>query len=325
MANHVVDSLETIPRLSDTAVTVGSYDGVHLGHRAMIRRLHEAGHRRGLTSLVITFHPHHRVYFGRERQPFLLTDRGEKVELLEKTGVDAVLVLPFSRPLAGMTAAQFLRDILSQRLGCRLLLIGHDQAIGHDQRCGADAIGEIAHPVGVEIASVGPVMDATGTISSTRIRTLLREGDVAGASRLLGYHYFLTGQVVHGEARGRHLGYPTANISLGEPLKLVPADGIYAVAADISGGTEKGMLYVGRRPTFGDGPQAVELFLLDFSGDLYGKEVRVHLLDRLRGDVAFASTDELTRQIRVDEARARELFRAKRHTTETLDKASRSP
>jgi len=323
MTTYILDSLDRIPTLTHTAVTVGSYDGVHLGHRAIISRLCKEAAVRRLSSLLITFHPHHRAFFGHDREPFLLTDRDEKLMLLGRTGVEHIVVLPFARPLAGLTAAEFIRDIVLERLGAELFLVGHDQAIGCDQRRGPVAIGALAGPLGVEVASVAPVVEGEEPVSSTRIRAALHAGDLEQASRLLGYPYLLTGRVVHGDARGRVLGYPTANVVVAEPLKLIPAEGVYAVTADIPDGTAKGMLYIGRRPTFGEGPQVIELFLLDYAGDLYRANVRVHLLERLRGDMTFASVEELTRQIRRDEVRTRDLFQTA--GADVLDRTTYAP
>lgn len=323
---YLLDSLDDVPKLVGTAVTVGSYDGVHRGHRAMIARLRAEAQARGLSSLLVTFHPHHRVFFGREHTPFLLTDRDEKVELLLHTGMEAIVVLPFAQSLARMSAREFVRDILSERLGCRLLLVGHDQAIGRDQRRGPAEIGAIAGSVGIDVASVEPIRSGQESVSSTSIRTLLRYGDVNAAAELLGYRYLLTGQVAYGQARGRTLGYPTANLTLRDPFKLLPSDGVYVAMADPADGGGNGMLYIGRRPTFGDGPRMVELFLLDWEGDLYGRSLRVHLVERLRGDMTFGSSEELTRQIRLDEARTRELLRSQgKSPVSSLDNAAKVP
>jgi len=326
MTTYILKSLDDIPALTDTAGTVGSYDGVHLGHRAMIARLRDEARARALSPVLITFHPHHRIFFRREHGPFLLTALDEKLELLETTGVEAVLVLPFAERLASMRAEQFVREMLREQLGCRLFLVGHDQAIGADQLRGVTDIRAVARRVGVEVASVTPVREDRVSVSSTWIRRLLRTGDVRTASRLLGYHYFLTGEVVYGERRGRTLGYPTANLSIKEAFKLIPADGVYAATAETPGGTLRGMLYIGRRPTFGDGPRMVEVFLLDWRADLYGRSVRVHLLERLRGDMTFRSSDELAEQIRLDESHTRELFRRREENPmSALDKAMPSP
>lgn len=314
MKRHLVRHLEEIPRLADTAVTVGSFDGVHLGHRAIIDSLRDAARTRNLTSVAITFEPHHRVYFGREPKPFLLTDLDEKLSLLEETPVDNALVLPFGRELAEMSARSFLERILIERLGAKLFLVGHDQAIGRDQVRGPKRISGEAADLGIDVETVAPVVTDDSPVSSTRIRSALADGDTSFALSLLGRPYLLTGRVVHGNERGRQLGYPTANIVLDESYKLVPAPGVYVATAqvfDVPSASSQihAMLYLGTRPTFGESPSIIELFLIDWSGDLYDSRLRVFIHRRVRGDMRFESASALVEQIRRDEEVTRAWFR----------------
>ncbi|HQI77048.1 MAG TPA: riboflavin kinase, partial [Candidatus Latescibacteria bacterium] len=217
--------------MASTAITVGSYDGVHSGHRAMIAQLCASARERDLQSILVTFEPHHRIYFHRETKPFLLTTTSEKRVLLQETCLDGVIVLPFSAELAALSARDFIKGILVEKLGARLLLVGHDQAFGKDQCTGRDAITACAAPLGVEVLSPAPVSSDGRVVSSTRIRGLIRTGSIAPANHLLGAPYLVSGRVVHGRERGRSLGYPTANLSIEDPFKLIPGDGIYAVLA----------------------------------------------------------------------------------------------
>jgi riboflavin kinase / FMN adenylyltransferase len=305
-------SLEDIPSLQDTAVTVGSFDGVHRGHISVLERLCADAAKHDLSSVVITFEPHHRLFFGRESEPFLLTDVDEKLALMTDSCVDRALVLPFDRDLAGMHAVEFVRRILSERLGAKRLLIGHDQAIGRDQVRGPDSIRRLVNQTGVEVVTCEPVNVQGNVVSSTRARTALKQGDFELAVDLLGHPYPITGRVIHGDARGRELGYPTANISLRESHKLLPAPGVYVATADVitppdngaispATGSVRGMLYIGSRPTFGDGNTVIEFFVLDWSGDLYGATLRIQVHKRLRGDMQFAGPSELIEQIKRDE------------------------
>ncbi len=318
MATHVPKTFGEIPQLLDTAVTAGSYDGVHLGHRAMADRVHSIGAERGLASVLVTFHPHHRVFFGRADEPFMLTDLEEKLALLSDTRMDHLVVLPFVSELAGMDSTEFMQRVLVEALGARLFLVGHDQAIGRDQIRGPESLSVEAEGMQLEVESIDPVALGAEPVSSTAIRGMLMAGDVRRAREALGAPYTLGGRVVHGDGRGRELGYPTANLEIAEPFKLVPAPGIYAIRAEGRGVEADGMLYVGNRPTFGQGARAVEAFLMDYEGDLYGRTLRVHLLERLRGDVRFESADDLARQMRADEVSARRFFEDARRALREL-------
>jgi riboflavin kinase/FMN adenylyltransferase len=302
------NSLDELPTLPPAAVTIGSYDGVHAGHREMVTHLCESARRRSLASVLVTFNPHHRVYFGREREPFLLTTIEEKRVLLQKTGVETVVVLPFVQELAQLTAHEFFRRVLVPKCSAKLLLIGHDQALGSDQCAGLDAVTILAKPFGVDVISPPAVCAADEPVSSTRVRALIRSGDIAGANRLLRHPYLLVGTVIHGHGRGRSLGFPTANLSLPDAFKLVPPDGVYAVTATIGGQQHIAMGYVGTRPTFGETDPVIEIAVLDERADLYGQSMEVHFVDRIRADRTFATRDELTAQIHRDEEKTRSVF-----------------
>ncbi len=324
MNTYVPSNIEDAPHLGGTAVTIGNFDGVHRGHREVIGQLRHAARETDLESVVVTFQPHHRAFFNPDAEPFLLTDMDEKLTLLRETQVDNAVVLPFNRTLASLSAADFLRRVLRGRFGVRMLLVGHDQALGADQLRGRDAIAPVAGSHGIEVASVAPVSVSAGVISSTSIRSMVADGRLDEAADALGAPYLLTGDVVHGHGEGRSLGYPTANIALAEPRKLMPADGIYVATVQVlhreeSGAPDHavwrpvlsagGMLYIGSRPTFGQtGARAVEVALLDFDGDLYGSRLRLEVHARLRGDRKFDTRQELVAQIRADEEQTRQLL-----------------
>jgi riboflavin kinase / FMN adenylyltransferase len=312
MKTHVIQSLDRIPRFEHTAVTVGNFDGVHTGHRAVIRQLESCAGARGLDPVVITFHPHHRVFFGHADAPFLLTDLDEKLLLLQDTPLAHVVVLPFSHELAEMTAEEFTAVILRDHLDAKCLLVGHDQAMGRNQRRGAE-LREVAHSAGMDTHTLDPVIEGDETVSSTAIRRAVGQGDVDTANRLAGYPYIISGYVESGDKRGRTLGYPTANVRTVDPFKLIPADGIYiadvriaAQAPGLDTPAVTGMLYVGTRPTFyGNGERVIEVSLLDFDGDIYDRHVRVSVLSHIRDDMKFNSADELTAQMTLDEQATR--------------------
>ena len=281
--------------------TTGFFDGVHRGHRLVIERLVSEAHQRGDESLVVTFWPHPRaVLQDGARELRLLTTLEEKKEILKALGVDRVEVLDFSRSFAALTAEQFLRDILQARFGVTTLLMGYDNRLGSD-RLTASSLKGIADGIGLELVELEPL---TGVcrypISSTKIRKSLEEGRVDEASEMLGYGYSLTGVVVAGNRLGRTLGFPTANMKLYEPLKLVPARGVYCVEVKVLGETYRGMTNIGMRPTVGGTVQSIETHILDFDEDIYGLPLTVTFLRRLRDEAHFPSLEALKEQLAKD-------------------------
>ena len=291
--------------------TTGFFDGVHCGHRLVIDRLVSAARERGDKSLVVTFWPHPRaVLQDGARELRLLTTLDEKKSLLHGLGVDRVEVLDFSRRFASLTARQYLQDILQARFGVTTLLMGYDNRLGSD-RLTAAALEPIARELGMELIVAGVRLGGTdipepmatlgrNPLSSTRIRKALEIGDVAAANGMLGYGYALEGVVVAGNRLGRTIGFPTANMKLYEPLKLIPARGVYAVQVDVLGQTYRGMTNIGVRPTVGGTVPTIETHILDFAEDIYGLPLRITLLRRIRNEVRFPSLDALKAQLEND-------------------------
>jgi riboflavin kinase/FMN adenylyltransferase len=292
--------------------TTGFFDGVHLGHRLVIERLVSEAHARGDESLVVTFWPHPRaVLQDGARELRLLNTLDEKTELLRSLGVDRVQVLDFTRSFAALTAEQYLRDVLRDRFGVTTLLMGYDNRLGSD-RLTAASLKPAADGMGVELMELPPLSfrpgEASGEISSTQIRTALEHGDIDSAEKMLGYAYSLTGAVVAGNRLGRTIGFPTANMKLYEPLKLVPGRGVYAVDVEVLGRKFRGMTNIGTRPTVGGLTTSVETHILDFDEDIYGLPLRVTFLRRLRDEVRFPSLEELKAQLEKDREACRQHF-----------------
>ena len=290
--------------------TTGFFDGVHLGHRLVIERLVSLARERGDESLVVTFWPHPRaVLQDGARELRLLNSLEEKKELLRALGVDRVEVLDFTRSFAALTAEQYLREILRDRFGVTTLLMGYDNRLGSD-RLTAASLKPIANGMGMELIELSPLSfrpsEASGEISSTQIRAALEEGDVAHASEMLGYGYALKGVVVAGNRLGRTIGFPTANMKLYEPLKLVPGRGVYVVEAEVLGKKYRGMTNIGLRPTVGGSFTTIETHILDFDEDIYGLPLRITFLRRLRDEVHFPSLEALKRQLEKDRDYCRE-------------------
>ena len=290
--------------------TTGFFDGVHLGHRLVIERLVSLARERGDESLVVTFWPHPRaVLQDGARELRLLNSLEEKKGLLRNLGVDRVEVLDFTRSFAALTAEQYLREILRDRFGVTTLLMGYDNRLGSD-RLTAASLKPIADGMGMELIELSPLSfrpsEASGEISSTQIRAALEEGDIAHASEMLGYGYALKGVVVAGNRLGRTIGFPTSNMKLYEPLKLVPGRGVYVVEAEVLGKKYRGMTNIGLRPTVGGSFTTIETHILDFDEDIYGLPLRITFLRRLRDEVHFPSLEALKRQLEKDRDCCRE-------------------
>jgi riboflavin kinase/FMN adenylyltransferase len=287
---------ERVPR----AVAIGNFDGYHLGHRAVVARLLQAAD--GLRSTVYTFDPAPTAVVAPARHQARLCTLEERVARLEAAGVDEVVVEPFTAAFAGMSAEDFRSSILAGRLGARRLVVGWDFRYGAGR---AGTVEELRHRFGVE--PVGAVLSGGEPVSSSRIRKLVAAGDVEGATTLLGRPPLLTGTVVHGERRGRILGFPTANLEARE--ELLPGAGVYATRVTIGGCAHRGVTNIGVRPTFGAGRVTVETHLLDGGRDLYGCELRLEFVSRIREERRFDGLEALVTQIRADVAAARERLR----------------
>ncbi len=292
------------------AATVGFFDGVHRGHRFLIRQLtrHAAGH--GLASLLITFRTHPRQVMQAAYQPQLLTTYEEKCVQLAATGADYCLTLDFTGELAALSARRFMAEILKGKLSVEALVIGYDHRFGHDRSEGFAEYVQYGREMGIEVVRADAFSMNGMNVSSSAIRTCLSEGDVEMAARCLARPYELTGRVVHGFRVGHELGFPTANIRAEDARKVIPKDGVYAVwvKGEVDGEERVwgGMLNIGLRPTMGSGGcRTIEVHLLDFAGDLYGCRLTLYFVRRLRDERRFGDEGGLIRQIREDEAVAR--------------------
>ena len=300
-------------RRAGTAVTIGAYDGVHLGHQAVLREVRRRADERGLPTVVLTFDRHPATVVRPESAPKLLTDLDQKLEVLAATGdVDCAVVLTFDRRRASQEAESFVTDLLWDALGARLVVVGEDFHFGRGRRGNVALLQKRGAELGFEVAGLAlvDVPGADGPVSSTAIRRRVGEGDVAGAAALLGRPYEVRGVVAVGDRRGRELGYPTANLAV-PPEILLPADGVYAGWYVRPGDRAyPAAIGVGRRPTFGEGTPAplVEANLLDFDDDLYGEAAQVRFTSRLRDDERFDSADALVAQMALDVAAARQVL-----------------
>ena len=282
-------------------VATGFFDGVHVGHRLVIRQLVEAAAARGDESMVVTFWPHPRNVLQKEARSLrLLTSLAEKKEILLGMGVSRVEVLPFTKDFSSMTTEEYLR-MLMKDFGAKAILVGYDNRVGSDAS-GADEVAATAESLGLEAIRSEMVDSGYGyAVSSTKIRERLEAGEVQAAAAMLGYEYSLHGVVVAGNRLGRTIGFPTANMQLYEPLKLVPGNGVYAVRVDTLGRRFYGMCNVGCRPTIGSGnARTIETHIFDFDEDIYGLDMKISFIGKIRDEVKFDSLDALKGQLQSD-------------------------
>ena len=303
---HAADRSSLPPTVAGTVVTVGTFDGVHLGHQDVIHRLAARAAEVGLPSVLVTFEPHPLEIVNPAAAPPLLTPGLERLEALAETGVDYVAVVPFTPTLAAYEAADFVDLVLRDRLRMRELLIGHDHGMGRGRTGDVDVLTALGAERGVRVDVVPPVTAGDGPpVSSTEIRRAIAAGELDRAAVGLGRLYSAAGRVVRGESRGRLLGYPTLNVELPSPRKLLPPEGVYAVRVQTPRGPFGGMMNLGPRPTFGDDRPGIEAHLFDASGEFYGAWVRVDFVARLRETRRFPSADALIAQLGHDAEDAR--------------------
>jgi riboflavin kinase/FMN adenylyltransferase len=284
-------------------VTVGSFDGVHLGHRAVLDEIALRGRGAGLRSVLVTFEPHPLEVVNPAAAPPLLTVGHERFEILAQTELDEVRLLRFDRRIAGLAPEAFVREVLIGRCGMRALVIGHDHGFGRGRSGDVNTLRRLGGELGFEVDVVEAVDRGQRRVSSSLIRRAVAGGDLATAELLLGRRYSVSGVVEAGAARGRTIGVPTINLAP-PPRKLLPPDGVYAVRVETPWGRHGGMLNQGTRPTFGDAARSLEAHLFGFDGDLYGRRVRIEWIARLRDVRRFASVEELKAQLAHDRAGA---------------------
>ncbi len=305
-----IDQIRNDP---SSVVTVGTFDGVHVGHHAILRYLVDRATDRSGTSVVLSFDPHPREVVHSEEVP-LLTTIDERAEVMERLGIDRFIVMPFTHDFSKLQADAFVRDVLVRRIGLQEIVIGYDHAFGRDRRGDADLLADLGERHGFTVDVIPAQVVEKHVVSSTEIREALTgAGDVRRAAQMLGRPYSLQGTVIKGDGRGRTIGFPTANLSVDHPRKVIPATGVYAVRAHPpgnSGPTEShaGMLNIGTRPTFGGRGVHVEVHLLDFRGDLYGKDLRIEFVERMRDEHKFDSVDALVEQLSRDRSRCKQLL-----------------
>lgn len=294
--------------ISNTYLTIGSFDGIHIGHQKLIRELNHSAHQAEGRSVVLTFHPHPAVILRGRTGAFYLTPPQEKTELLDQLEVDIVITYRFSYELSQSTAREYI-SILKNHLGFQQLWVGYDFALGKGREGNVPYLQLLGEEFGYTVHVLEPVMTDGQIVSSSFIRKLISDGEVAEANKFLGRTYRVSGEVVHGDGRGKRIGIPTANLETGGE-KLIPSAGVYACRAQIQDKFWPAAVNVGTRPTFENTDQRshVEAYILDFSDELYGQMIALDFIVRLRGEVRFDSVEELLNQIYVDIDQTREII-----------------
>jgi riboflavin kinase/FMN adenylyltransferase len=304
---QIVRGLEAFPPdASASAVALGAFDGIHLGHRAILGTAVTLARQAHLRAVVCTFDRHPMEVLQPERAPLPITTLEERLELIAETGIDTTVVIPFTRAIAGIEAKAFVQDVLVGTLKAKEIVVGFNHRFGRGARGDAELLETLAGPLGFRAHVVQALLVDGVAVSSSEIRAALQRGDLPTAARLLGRSYSIHGQVVHGDGRGRTLGFPTANVKTDRPLGL-PV-GVYACRLTVGKDEHQAVVNVGFRPTFGVNELAVEAHVLDFTGDLYDARVTLTFLLRLREERKFPSVDALRQQIALDVAAARAAF-----------------
>ena len=289
------------------AATIGSFDGVHKGHLSMLGELRAAASGKGLPLMVVTFSCHPRQLFTPRCERFLLTANDEKLKLLEEAGADICVLLDFNMDMAALSAERFMKEILHEQLGVKMLAVGYDHHFGKPcEGEGLEQYKAYGSALGIEVFGTQPFVVNDVAVSSSAVRRALSAGDVETAESLLGYRDNFCGVVEHGAALGRALGFPTANIAIDNPMMLIPADGVYEVVVTVDGKEYQAVMNIGVKPTVAtSGERTMEAHLIDYSGDLYGQLIKVEFVRRLRGEQVFDNINALRFQIEVDVARVK--------------------
>ena len=290
-----------------SVVTMGNFDGIHLGHQALVRHTVEESKRLGYPSIVLTFEPHPLKVLAPERAPRLLLSYQDKLDLFQAFGVDIVIAQRFDREFASIAAEDFVRRFLVGRLKTKKLWVGRDLRFGQGRKGGTGDLIRVAPEVGFQVGVLDPISSDGIRISSSRIRGLVEAGCVDEVRPMLGRYHFVSGRVVTGQGRGRNLGFPTANIS--SQTEVVPLNGIYATLIEVKSRQWPSVSSVGVNPTFGDGPRTVESFIFDFASDIYGEAVKLSFVKRIRDEAKFATVEDLIAQIHEDVEQAKVIFK----------------
>jgi riboflavin kinase/FMN adenylyltransferase len=298
---NVYQGIEEFKMLPNAVVTIGTFDGVHLGHQKILSRLKELADASNGESVVLTFFPHPRIVLQPDDNDLrLITTMNERIELFRKYGVKHLIIQPFSKEFSRMSAMEFVRDILVNKIGTKTLVIGYDHHFGRNREGSLKDLEEMANVYNYKVEEIPKQEIDDAAVSSTKIRNALLGGDVHAANHLLGHDFSLSGHVVDGDKIGRSLGFPTANINIAESYKLIPQSGIYATIVKVKDKMYKGMLYIGHRPVLNGKRLSIEVNIFDFNESIYNHHITVYLKEHIREDMAFKNIEMLKEKMKED-------------------------
>ena len=295
-----VQSISNYDKRHSTVITIGTFDGVHIGHRKILERLIKNARALNLRSTVLTFFPHPRMVLQKDADIQLLNTMEEKQKIMEEAGLDCLIVHPFTRSFSRLSATEFVRDILVNQLRTKKIIIGYDHRFGRNRNANITDLMAFGNVLDFEVEEIPAQEIDDVSVSSTKIRSALTEGDIHTANAYLGYEYLLTGTVVTGKGLGRKLDFPTANLHINEAYKLIPKNGVYVVRCQYDKQTIYGMMNIGFNPTVNGTEKSVEVHFLNFKGDLYNKRIQLAITDRIRDEHKFDSIKELKKQLEKD-------------------------
>jgi len=306
----VYNSIEEFNISNKTAVTTGTFDGVHNGHKVIIEQLKRAAEKIGGESVILTFFPHPRmVLYPDDSDLRLLNTINERISMLEKTGIDHLIIHPFSKEFSRLSSTEFVREILVNHLNVGTLVIGYDHHFGRNREGSFKHLEELAPLYGFEVEEISAQEIQQVNISSTKVRNSLLNGEVYAANQFLGYNYFIKGTVVDGEKKGRKIGFPTANLKINEWYKLTPSSGVYAVKIKINDNIFNGMLNIGNRPTLNSSmKETIEVNIFNFDEDIYGLEIEIEFFEKIRDEQKFENLPALTNQLKIDKEQVQKKF-----------------
>lgn len=304
----VIENYNNFKSTKKSIVTIGTFDGVHVGHQKIIEQLVLTAKKNNRNSVLLTFFPHPRMVLQKENSIKLINTISERIEILEKTGLDYLIVHPFDKDFSRLSAFDFVRDVLVNQLNVSQLVIGYDHRFGKNREGNFEQLEEYGHIYDFIVQEI-PAQDINAiSVSSTKIRKALSEGEIRKVTKYLGHHFCISGTVVSGEKLGNTIGFPTANLKVDESYKLIPKKGVYLVRSKIDGVWVNGMMNIGVRPTVQGDSETIETHFFEFDGDLYGKKIQIELYDFLRDEQKFDSVESLKRQLLKDKSTSLELL-----------------
>lgn len=297
---RIFNSINDFTTSKKTIVTLGTFDGVHVGHKAILDKICKAAQQEDLESVILTFFPHPRLIVSNNYDIKLLNTMEEKSILLEKNGIQNFIIHPFDKTFSELSPREFVTQVLVEKLNIQKIIIGHDHKFGKNRAADFNDLINFGKEFGFEVEEISAQQINDVSVSSTKIRNSLLEGNISLANAYLGYPYVVTGNVVTGNQLGRTIGFPTANIEIPEDYKLIPKNGVYIVTAYVNNQTFSGMMNIGVKPTLGENKLSVEAHLLNFDKDIYNQKIQINILERLRDEQKFDSFDALKSQLEVD-------------------------